>query len=159
MKKLALLLSLLVLSCGTSVHQHEVSLQVEGLGDDPVEVSVFDRDMGYSEEWARRKVGLSSPGRPYVTDFSTVDTATVGSGGPKGVTVALSIPKLRNGGYWLARLEPLDDSERRVMAAFVPWNEYFPPEPAGKLRVRYSARKAPRGLKIQIFVEANESRP
>jgi hypothetical protein len=65
---LVVLLALPGLACSTIVDEHTVEVLVsdpsQRLGKPPYEVSVFDRSMGSSPEWARKTMGATTDDSP-----------------------------------------------------------------------------------------------
>lgn len=56
----------------TTVFQHNIEVVIEDpsrrLGSPPIDVSIFDRQLGYERSWALKSIGPSSPERPNKTN-------------------------------------------------------------------------------------------
>jgi hypothetical protein len=139
---------LLLSGCGTGVFTHRFEIAISDpsgrLGAAPVEISLFDRTMGRSEEWARRTMGTVSPGAPFAGTYESVETKMLFDSSPASrVAVALWLPAYERAGYFSLVLEPIAGTEQRVTLPFVPWADFYPeghtvvPMPA---RVRSEAR-------------------
>ncbi len=65
-------------ACGTVVYDHRIDVAIQDpsgrLGPSPIPVSVFDRTMGSSEEWAQRWIGSTAPGAVYAGKVSATAT-------------------------------------------------------------------------------------
>jgi hypothetical protein len=68
-------LGLSVQGCGTVVYQHTVEVLVSDpsrrLGAPPIDVSVFDRQMGSTGDWAKKWMGPTSDQAPYKTQYTS----------------------------------------------------------------------------------------
>jgi hypothetical protein len=157
---LLVLASVLLASCGTGVFVHRFEIAVSDpsgrLGPPPYEMSLFDFRMGQSEEWARKTMGVSAPGAPFVGEYKSVETKMIFDSSPaKQVSVALWFPAYEKAGYFGFVLEPVDGAEQQTTLTFVPWNAPYPegakvvPIPA---RVRSEARDGAWVLRIVLEV-------
>jgi hypothetical protein len=129
MRKLlaALLLSIIAAGCGTGVYHHRIEISLNDptkrLGDGPVEVSIFDNVMGYSDEWARRTMGTASPGTSYSGTVSDTDTKMVyDRTPPERVQAGLAVPALEKGGFFVLHVKPAAGSE---VATTLPYKSYL----------------------------------
>ena len=72
-----LLASLALSSCGTGVFTHRFAIEIDDpggrLGPPPYLLSVFDPQMGRSEEWARKTMGTTTPGTAFSTSHDAVE--------------------------------------------------------------------------------------
>ncbi len=139
---------LLLSGCGTGVFTHRFEIAIADpsgrLGPPPVEISLFDRTMGASEEWARKTIGTAAPGSPFMGTYESVETKMMFDSSPaKRVAVALWLPAYEKAGYFSFVLEPIAGAEQQVTLPFAPWADFYPegskvvPIPA---RVRSEAR-------------------
>ncbi len=139
---------LLLSGCGTGVVAHRFEITISDpagrLGAPPIEISLFDRTMGASEEWARKTMGTVAPGAPFVGTYESVETRMMFDSSPaRRVAVALWLPADEKAGYFPFVLEPIAGVEQQVTLPFVPWPDSYPeddtvaPIPA---RVRSEAR-------------------
>ena len=122
---------LLLSGCGTGVftHRFEIALSDPGgrLGAPPVEISLFDRTMGASEEWARKTMGTIAPGAPFVGTYESVETRMIFDSSPaKRVAVALWLPAYEKAGYFSLVVEPAAGGEQHVTLPFAPWADFYP---------------------------------
>lgn len=163
MKRIAVAaLLLLAAGCGTAVYKHEVVVAVHDpagvSGGAPVEVSIFDHQMGYSRDWAGKTMGTSTPAKPYVTPYTSMRTVAVGSGPrPPEVHLALSVPRISNDGYYLFGVQLPAEGQRDAKASFVRWGEYFPEAGAPMIPLRYRAEEIANGWRI--FVDVTLGQP
>ena len=51
--------------CGTAVYDHTIEVTALHGSAESTPVGVFDRQMGYSRDWAHRALGASSATRPW----------------------------------------------------------------------------------------------
>lgn len=159
MRYAALFLAALVLAggCGTAVYKHQIELSIDDptarLGSEPLRVSIFDHQMGYSREWAEKGAGTTSPGNPYRTEYTQTTSAYIGSGLPKRVDVSFVIPKLDETGYWFITLAPVAGVEASGAAGYTTFGQYFPStERPQSLPVRYAAEEGKDGWIIRMTV-------
>jgi hypothetical protein len=63
------------------------------LGPPPIDVSVFDRQMGSTGDWAKKWIGPTSDQAPYKTPYTSTKTATIFAP-PKGwhLVLRLKVP-------------------------------------------------------------------
>lgn len=127
---LALVTSVLLASCGTGVftHRFEIAISDPGgrLGPPPYELSVFDPQMGRSEEWARQTMGLAAPGSSLIAAYDSVGTKMMFDSTPASrVTAALWLPAYRSAGYFALMLEPTAGAELTSTLPFVPWSDSY----------------------------------
>ena len=159
MRYAALSLAALVLlgGCGTAVYKHQIELSIDDpsarLGSEPVRVSIFDHQMGYSREWAEKGAGTTSPGKPFRAEYTQTAGAYIGSGLPKSVGLSFIIPKLDEDGYWFIDLAPAAGAEVSGHAGYTSFGEYFPStERPRALPVRYVAEEGDDGWIIRMTV-------
>lgn len=137
-----LLASLVLSSCGTGVVSHQVAIEIEDpggrLGPPPYQLSVFDPQMGRSEEWARKTMGTAAPGAAFSASYDTVETKAIGDQTPpRRIAAALWLPAYERTGYFALMLEPSAASETTVELPFVPWGD---PDPDGPTVAPLTAR-------------------
>ena len=152
---LALIFALPVLGCGTVVYQHTVEVLVSDpsrrLGPPPIDVSVFDRRMGYSEDWARKFMKPTSDAAPYKAPYTSMKTVTIfDPPRPADLEVALALPSYESRGYFALILTPGSATSGEKRAGFVPYGDFFPAEQAPTLSVQYTATPEPKGWHIVL---------
>ncbi len=157
-----LLVAVMALSgCGTATYTHDITIVVDDpsgrLGPGPVDVSIFDHDMGSSMEWARKTMGPASKEAPYKTTFVTTRVRTVLSEDlPGQVVVAIAIPAYETRGYFLASIAPDPAAEKTIVAPFVMFGRDPADEAVAPLPVHYTSQPGDRGWQIGIRVEIPE---
>ena len=157
-RSVTLVATIAALGCGTAVFEHRIQVAVDDparkLGPPPVEVSVFDHQMGYSEDWAKKSLRPTSTSTPYVQSLTTTGTVTVGGAPrPKDVTIAVALPRLSTEGYYLFTAELPAEQERLAKASFVRYGEYFPDPGAPTIAVRYRAEPDKKGWRVFLIVD------
>ena len=145
------------LGCGTAVYEHHIQVAVDDpakkLGAAAVEVSVFDHQMGYSQDWAKKALRPTSTSAPYVEPLTTTGTATIGSSPrPKEVTIAVALPSLSAEGYYLFTAELPAEKDREAKASFVRYGEYFPDPGGPTIVVRYRSEPDKKGWRIFVVI-------
>lgn len=128
------MLPLVLSACGTAAYpiQFEVSLEDPAgiIGAPPTAVSVFDPMMGDTRDWARKFMGQTSPGKPYVTTFQTTATKMIfDSGPPPEVGAGLAIPAYTDRGYFRFAIRPVEGQRETIKPGFIPYLEF---DPAGR---------------------------
>ncbi|MCC7044937.1 MAG: hypothetical protein IT183_13820 [Acidobacteria bacterium] len=161
-----LLLACLVTStaCGTVVFVHTIEVRVSDpsgrLGSAPVEVSVFDNQMGQSAEWARRTMGTAGPDTPHVGQVSSTTARMIFDNSlPERVTISLAVPAYEPGGYFVLQLAPPVSEERVVAAPFVPYGASFAEGGSGvmPLPLRVLSEKDETGWRVRVTIEVPAS--
>jgi hypothetical protein len=122
---------LLLSGCGSGVFTHRFEISVSDpsgrLGAAPFEISLFDRTMGASEEWARNTLGTVAPGAPFTGTYQSVETKMLlDSSPPERVATALWLPAYEKAGYFSVVLEPIAGAEQQVTLPFAPWADVHP---------------------------------
>ena len=147
-------------SCGTAVFDHVVEVRVADptgrLGVPPIEVSIFDKQSGQSEEWAHRTIGKAGPNSPYVGKVWSTATKTIfDSSLPKRVEMGLAVPAYESRGYFVLALEPAAGEEQRVTAAFAPYGAYFADANSEivPLPLRVRSEKGKKGWLIHVTID------
>ena len=157
-----LLVAVMALSgCGTATYTHDITIDDPSgrLGPGPVDVSIFDHDMGSSMEWARKTMGPASKEAPYKTTFVTTRVRTVLSEDlPGQVVVAIAIPAYETRGYFLASIAPDPAAEKTIVAPVVMFGRDPAAEAVAPLAVHYTSQPGDRGWQIGIRVEIPEGR-
>lgn len=160
---LPLLILVTLLGCGTRVHEHALGIAVVDpsgrLGPPPHGVSVFDGRMGRSAEWAERTLGTASPGAPWRTTFSTVDTVTVGVARPAKVDLWLYLPALDRRGFFFLHVEPAARPDGEAAIAFAPFGDSFPAGEVPQLTVRWDAAPKEKGWRIGLTLDVPPASP
>ena len=150
-------LGLSVLGSRTVVYRHTVEVLVSDptgrLGSPPVEVSVFDRRMGTTGDWAREWMGPTSDDAPYTVSYTSSSVATLfDPPRPAEVDLALAVPSYEARGFFTLVLKPRSRSSGEQPAAFVPYGDFFPADRAPTLTVRYAAKRQPNGWRLVLTV-------
>ena len=149
---------LLLAGCGTAVYTHTVEIALDDAaaraGAPPVTVSLFDKQMGYSMEWALRQAGAAAPGRPYVgTVTSTATVMFWDMQPPERLDLSFVIPSFENRGYYFLPLEPRKSSRGTAEARFITFGSYFPEGAAPVLKTRYVTQPLDKGWHVGLTVE------
>jgi hypothetical protein len=161
-----LLLTCLLTSaaCGTVVFVHTIEVRVSDpsgrLGSAPVEVSVFDNQMGQSAEWAQRTMGTTRPDAPYVGRVSSTTAKMIFDHSlPERITISLAVPVYEPDGYFVLELAPPTSEERVVAAPFVPYGASFAEGGSGvmPLRLRVRSEKDEAGWSVRVTIEVPAS--
>lgn len=129
----------LVSACGTATFDHVVNVSIADpsrrLGNAPIEVGIFNKTSGQSEEWARRTMGVAGPGTPYTGTVWATDTKTLfDTSLPEHVEMGLSVPAYEATGYFIVSLQPVPGKDQRATASFAPKDQC--PGRCGALRAR-----------------------
>lgn len=151
-------LFLFAAACGTVVDETEVVVTVEPASSAPVEVSIFDHQMGYSRDWAHKTMAATSAAKPYTTSYSTTRTAMVT--GPKRapkLEMSLAVPRLSDDGYYLFAVELPSESETEGKASFVEYGSYFPEQGAPMIPIRYRSESTTKGWRVFLTVPLDEA--
>ena len=148
-------LALSVLGCGRAVYRHTVEVLVNDparrLGPPPVDVSVFDKQMGYSSDWARKFMGPTSDDAPYKTPYTSTKTVTIfDPPRPSELGVSVALPSYESRGYFWLLMNPGSSRSGEQRAAFVPYGDYFPAEQAPTLTVQYTATPESKGWHVVL---------
>ena len=161
MKKLMVLVlfALVSTACGTAVYEHRFEVAVNDpqnrLGPPPVDVSIFDSSMGRSEEWARKTIGRSSPGQPYIGQTSSTAAKMVyDSSLPASVTAGLFLPGLEKAGFFMLSVATADGPERATTLKYASFN--VPTAEEDKIQpltARFSSVPAKKGWTIRLTVD------
>ena len=127
----ALVAAVALPGCGTGVfiHRFEITIADPGgrLGAPPHELSIFDPQMGRSEEWARKTAGTTAPAAPFITTYNTVESRMLFDSGPSPrVAAALWLPAYEKAGFFQLVVEPKAGAETTVTLPFAPWADFYP---------------------------------
>jgi len=128
--------------CGTAVYDHRIEIAIQDpagrLGPPPIAVSVFDKDMGSSEEWAGKWMGGTGPGAPYVGKVSTTATRMFyDSTPPARVETGIALPSYAKEGFFLLDVNPVEGTDQTTVLTFV---AYGTPSPAAASTVLLPAK-------------------
>jgi hypothetical protein len=150
-----LAIAVLASGCGTMVYDNVVIVTVSDpshrLGTAPLEVSVFDKTMGYGKDWVATKMGLTSEAKPYTATLVTSGAATIfDPPRPKSIVVSIAIPALESRGYYILSLEPASRPSGEERAWFTEYGSFFPTKDASSVPVRYKATPEPKGWRLQL---------
>jgi hypothetical protein len=154
-----LIAAVILSSCGTATYTHDISVLINDpsgrLGPGSVEVSIFDRQMGSSPDWARRSMGTASEGAPYKAELFTTRVKTFLSEDlPGQVVAALAIPAYEKNGYFVVSIAPDPAAEKTIVAPFAPYGDDFRDGDQVKpLPVRYTSQPGEHGWTITITVD------
>jgi hypothetical protein len=118
-------------------------------------VSIFDKVMGYSEEWARRTMGVATAAAPYSGEVTTMPTKWIwDSTLPPRVVAGLAVPGIERNGYFVMDIEAARGPARKATLPFAPYGEYFPEgNQVTPLPVRIESEPAGKGWRIRLTVE------
>lgn len=155
----AAVLSIACAGCGTAVYTHKIEITVNDpsnrLGPGPLEVSVFDDAMGYSEEWARRTIGKAAPGAPHAGEVS--DTATkmiYDSSLPANMSAGLFLPAFEKRGAFIMELRPVEGPEQTV---YLPYRSFtaatLEEDKILPLPARFTSKSADKGWVITMTID------
>lgn len=153
------LAAMLSTACGTAVYHHQFEVTINDpagrLGSDPIDVSVFDKVSGYSEEWARRTMGVASALTPYVaTVFATAAKMAWDSSLPPRVVAGLTVPAIEKNGYFVIDVNVVRGTAEAAALPFAPWGAYFPEgNQVASLPVRYQGEPGDKGWRIKLTVD------
>jgi hypothetical protein len=155
-----LLISISGVGCGTAVYTHQIEVTIQDpsgrLVAGPVDVSIFDKYMGYSEEWARRTMAAATASAPYV---GTVNTMPVkwfwDSTLPPNVIAGLVVPAIEKNGYFVVDINLVHGVAQSASAPFAPWGAFFPDSTSTvpPLPVRYQGERGDKGWRIRLTVD------
>lgn len=150
----------LLSACGTATFDHIVKVSVvdpsRRLGNPPIEVGIFNKTSGQSEEWARRTMGVASPATPYTGTVWATDTKMLfDSSLPERVEMGLAVPAYESTGYFIVSLQPVPGEDQRVTTSFAPYGDYY--SQAGSkvvpLPLRVRSDKGKQGWHIDMTIE------
>ena len=147
-------------ACGTATFDHVVKVSIvdpsRRLGNPPIEVGIFDKSTGQSEEWARRTMGVASPATPYTGTVCATDTKTFfDSSLPERVEMGLAVPAYESTGYFIVSLQPVPGEDQRVTASFARYGSYFARADSKvvPLPLRVRSGKGKEGWQIDMTIE------
>jgi hypothetical protein len=150
----------LVSACGTATFDHIVKVSIvdpsRRLGSPPIEVGIFNKTSGQSEEWARRTMGVAGPAKPYTGTVWATDTKTLfDSSLPEHVEMGLSLPAYEGTGYFIVSLQPVPGVDQRATASFAPYGDYFAQvgSKVMPLPLRVRSEKGEQGWNIDMTIE------
>ena len=138
-----------------AVYNHTVEVVVSDpsrrLGPPPIEVSVFDRTMGSTGDWARKFMGPTSEAAPYKAPYTSMKTVTIfDPPRPPELEVSVAVPAYESRGYFSVLLKPGSARSGEQRATFVPYGDAFPAEEAPTLTVQYTATPEPKGWHVTL---------
>ena len=99
-------LTLAMAGCGTGVYHNKIEVTINDpskrLGPEPIEVSVFHKNEGDSEEWARKTMGSTGAGKTYSAEVSATDVKSVcyDRTPPTSIGAGLFLPAFEKNGYF-----------------------------------------------------------
>lgn len=113
-------------ACGTAVYDHRIEVTIQDpsgrLGPPPIAVSVFNKTMGSSEEWAQRWMGNTAPGAPYVGNVDATGTKMAfDSSPPSRVDAGIALPSYEKEGFLVLDVAPVEGPEQSTVLTFVPY--------------------------------------
>ena len=146
-------------ACGTVVYDHRIDVAIQDpsgrLGPSPIPVSVFDRTMGSSDEWAQRWIGSTAPGAVYAGKVSATATKMFyDSAPPARVETGIALPSYTKEGYFALDVNPVEGSEQTTLLPFVPYG--VPSESARSivpLPARFRSEFSDKGWLIHLSVD------
>lgn len=153
----ALLLAAVASGCGTVVYSHTIEVRVSDpskrLGASPIEVSIFDPQMGGTAEWARKTMAPTSETAPYVVPYTSISAATaLDPPRPREFTLALYVPAFETRGAFTLRVRPADSPSGELPFGFLAFSDNLPSSDVPRLTCRYTATPAPKGWKLAVTV-------
>ena len=152
------ILGLAMLACGMAVYNHTVEVVVSDptrrLGPAPIDVSVFDRKMGTTGDWARKFMGPTSDAAPYKAPYTSMKTVTIfDPPRPAELEVSVAVPAYESRGYFSLLLKPGSARSGEQRAGLVPYGDVFPAEQAPTLTVQYTATPEPKGWHVVLRLQ------
>lgn len=143
--------------CGTAVYDHTIEVTALHGAAETTQVGVFDRQMGYSQDWAHRALGPSSASEPHVGRISTTATVTIAdSKQARPVTLSLAVPEITDDGYFQLTIDqPLRQQLRQ--AQFCNYGAYFPEADAAAIPLTVTAAATDGRWKIQLGVDVRQA--
>lgn len=145
--------------CGTAVYDHQIEIAIQDpsgrLGPPPIAVSVFDKEMGSSEEWAKRWMGTTGPSALYVGKVAATATRMIyDSTPPAHVETGIALPSYAKEGFFVLDINPVEGSELTTVLPFVPYGIPSPPAAATvPLPARFRSEFSGKGWKIHLIID------
>lgn len=159
---LPLLLFVALTGCGTGVYNHKIDVTINDpakrLGPAPIEMSVFDKN-GYSEDWARRTIGTTEPGKPYNGKAWGTDTKMFYDRTPSAtVDAGVFVPSLESNGYFVLQIRPVSGTEQTTLLNYASFGVMTAEEDTiAPLPARFSSEAASKGWTIHLIVDVPAS--
>jgi hypothetical protein len=152
----AVLATILVSGCGTEVYRNPIFVRVvdrsHRLGPEPIQVGIFDKQMGYGKDWVAQWLGPSTERAPYSKTLTTTAAATIfDPPRPRTLEISFAMPALDSTGFYVLSLEaarPLGDAK----AWYCAYDSYFPAADAPSIPVRYRMTPAEHGWRVDLDV-------
>jgi hypothetical protein len=152
-------------ACGTAVYNHRIEIAIEDpsgrLGPPPIAVSVFDRTMGSSDEWAGRWMRDSRPGAPYMGEVSATATKMMFDASPPArVDAGIALPAYEKEGFFVLDITPVEGSEQTTVLPFVAYGVLSKPAASiVPLPARFRSEFSDKGWLIHLVVVVPPDRP
>lgn len=154
---ITLALTALLSGCGAKSFDHQVAVTVtdaDGKLTGPVAVSVFDPQMGFSQEWAQKWAGQAGPDQPYRTTVAmTGSQSVVHPGPPDRLDLALAIPADSEVGAYRFTVAAADGQTSTVPGILAPYYGKES-EAAGtpQLPIQVTTKEGPDGWAVDLVV-------
>jgi hypothetical protein len=144
---------LTLLGCGTAVYTHSIRVAAVHGAPPETQVAVFDPRSGNSRDWAHRHLGAA----PYSTTLSTTATVTLGTAGEaRPFTLALAVPELTDGGYFLLEIAE-SATDLVVPARFTAYEERGAVTGIPSIPVKVTAASDRGNWRVQLVLDLGES--
>jgi hypothetical protein len=161
MRKLfsTVLLTLTIAGCGTGVYNNKIEVTINDpskrLGAEPIEVSVFHKNSGSSEEWARKTIGSTGAGKAYSAEVSETDMKMFyDRTPPSSIGVGVFLPAFEKDGYFVLEVRPVAGAEQTTLmnyrSFYVPTAEEDKIQP---LAARLTSKGNSKGWTIRMIVD------
>jgi hypothetical protein len=153
-----ILLTLAFPACGTGVFRHKIELTFDDPSKrlpDPTEVSIFNHQSGTSEEWVRRWIGTTQPGKPYTGETSNTDVKMIYDRTPSAeVSAGIYLPALQKDGYFIFEVRPAGRTDEQTTMKYESF--YVPTKEDDKilpLAAHFRGEPSSKGWTIRLKVD------
>ena len=159
-----LIVSIASAACGTGVYHHDIEVTINDpskrLGPPPIEISFFDKN-GYSEDWARRTIGTTEPGKPYSGKTWGTDTKMFYDRTPSMfVDGGLFLPAFETRGYYELMIRPVSGTEQTTTLKYASFGVKTREEDAiPPLAAHYRSKGSSKGWTIHLTVDVPPLEP
>ena len=148
-----------MVACGTAVYDHRIEIAIQDpsgrLGPPPIAVSVFDKTMGSSEDWANRWMGGTGPGGLYIGEVGATGTKMFYDRTPSArVDAGIALPSYEKEGFFVLDVNPVEGVEQTTALAFVPYG--VPSKSAASivpLSARFRSEALSKGWLIHLVID------
>jgi hypothetical protein len=159
-----MLLTLAIAGCGTGVYNNKIEVTINDpskrLGPEPIEVSVFHKNYGDSEEWARKTIGTTGAGTTYSAEVSETDVKMIyDRTPPTSIGAGVFLPAFEKNGYFVLEVRPVAGAEQSTLMNYrsflVPTAEEYKIQP---LPARLTSTGSSKGWTIKMIVDVPASK-